>query len=249
MELITRGVAGLRKRLQGGTAGATRTQERPTVVAPRGHLPPSTADGLDEAVLLRVLSEVKNGDFSVRMPLEWTGVAGKIADGLNDIIAANESLGAELAKVSRVVGKEGKLSHRVALRGSDGVWSESIESVNDLIDNLVRPTIEMQRVIGAVASGDLSKKISADVHGEMLELKNTFNAMVDQLNGFVSEVTRVAREVGTEGKLGQAAAVTIEVGGVWKDLTDNVNLMAGNLTGQVRDIAEVTTAVANGDLS
>ena len=107
----------------------------------------------------------------------------------------------------------------------------------------------MQRVIGAVADGDLSKKVSADVHGEMLELKNTINAMVDQLNGFISEVTRVAREVGTEGKLGQAAAVTIEVGGVWKDLTDNVNLMAGNLTGQVRNIAEVTTAVANGDLS
>jgi signal transduction histidine kinase/CheY-like chemotaxis protein/HAMP domain-containing protein len=107
----------------------------------------------------------------------------------------------------------------------------------------------MQRVIGAVAGGDLSKKITADVHGEVLELKNTINAMVDQLNRFVSEVTRVAREVGTEGKLGQAAAVTIEVAGVWKDLTDNVNLMAGNLTGQVRDIAEVTTAVANGDLS
>ena len=107
----------------------------------------------------------------------------------------------------------------------------------------------MQRVIGAVADGDLSKKVSADVQGEMLELKNTINGMVDQLNGFISEVTRVAREVGTEGKLGQAAAVTIEVGGVWKELTDNVNLMAGNLTGQVRDIAEVTTAVANGDLS
>ena len=107
----------------------------------------------------------------------------------------------------------------------------------------------MQRVIGAVADGDLSKKVSADVRGEMLDLKNTINAMVDQLNGFASEVTRVAREVGTEGKLGQAAAVTIEVGGVWKDLTDNVNLMAGNLTGQVRNIAEVTTAVANGDLS
>ena len=113
----------------------------------------------------------------------------------------------------------------------------------------MRPSNEMQRVIGAVADGDLSKKVTADVQGEMLELKNTINGMVDQLNGFISEVTRVAREVGTEGKLGQAAAVTIEVGGVWKDLTDNVNLMAGNLTGQVRDIAEVTTAVANGDLS
>jgi signal transduction histidine kinase/CheY-like chemotaxis protein/HAMP domain-containing protein len=207
------------------------------------------SDQLDEAVLLTVLSDVKNGDFSVRMPLGWTGVAGKIADTLNDVIAANQTLGAELARVSRVVGKEGKLSQRIVLGGSDGVWSENIESVNSLIDDLVHPTSEMQRVIGAVADGDLSKKITGDLHGEMLELKNTINAMVDQLNRFVSEVTRVAREVGTEGKLGQAAAVTIEVGGVWKDLTDNVNLMAGNLTGQVRDIAEVTTAVANGDLS
>jgi signal transduction histidine kinase/HAMP domain-containing protein/ActR/RegA family two-component response regulator len=204
---------------------------------------------LDEAVLLSVLTDVKNGDFGVRMPLGWTGVPGKIADRLNDVIAANETLGDELARVSRVVGKEGQLSQRVALRGSGQAWFESIESVNSLIENLVRPTSEMQRVIGAVADGDLSKKITAHVHGEMLELKNTINAMVDQLNRFVSEVTRVAREVGTEGKLGQAAAVTIEVGGVWKDLTDNVNLMAGNLTGQVRNIAEVTTAVANGDLS
>jgi signal transduction histidine kinase/HAMP domain-containing protein/ActR/RegA family two-component response regulator len=207
------------------------------------------ADRLDQALLLNVLLQVKNGNFAARMPLDWTGMAGKIADALNDGIAANQTLEIELEKVSRVVGKEGKLSRRVALGGSDGGWSGSIESVNSLIDDLVRPTSEMQRVIGAVASGDLSKKITAEVHGEMLELKNTLNAMVDQLNRFVSEVTRVAREVGTEGKLGQAAAVTIEVGGVWKDLTDNVNLMAGNLTGQVRNIAEVTTAVANGDLS
>ena len=209
----------------------------------------TAADPLDQALLLTVLSDVKGGDFSVRMPHEWTGVPGKIADTLNDVIAANQTLAAELARVSRVVGKEGKLSQRIAFRGSDRVWSESIESVNGLIEDLVRPTSEMQRVIGAVADGDLSKKITADVQGEVLELKNTINAMVDQLNRFVSEVTRVAREVGTEGKLGQAAAVTIEVGGVWKDLTDNVNLMAGNLTGQVRNIAEVTTAVANGDLS
>ncbi len=210
---------------------------------------PLPADELDQLLLLTVLSDVENGDFDVRMPLEWTGVAGKIAGTLNNVIAANQTLGAELARVSRVVGKEGKLTQRVALRGSDRVWSESIDSVNTLIEDLVRPTTDMQRVIGAVADGDLSKKISGDVHGEVLELKNTINGMVDQLNRFVSEVTRVAREVGTEGKLGQAAAVTIEVGGVWKDLTDNVNLMADNLTGQVRDIAEVTTAVANGDLS
>jgi signal transduction histidine kinase/HAMP domain-containing protein/ActR/RegA family two-component response regulator len=208
-----------------------------------------TSDQLDEAVLLSVLSDLEGGDFSVRMPIGWTGVAGKIADRLNNVIAANETLGSELANVSRVVGKEGKLSQRLVLRGSDKVWHASAQSVNSLIEDLARPTVEMQRVVGAVADGDLSKKITGDVHGELLELKNTVNAMVDQLNGFVSEVTRVVRDVGTEGKLGQAAAVTIEVGGVWKDLTDNVNLMAGNLTGQVRDIAEVTTAVANGDLS
>jgi signal transduction histidine kinase/HAMP domain-containing protein/ActR/RegA family two-component response regulator len=206
-------------------------------------------DTVDAKVLLSVLAQVRGGDFTARMPLEWTGVAGKVADGLNDVIIANQALGVELARVSEVVGKQGKLSQRVVLSGWTQSWSGSIESINNMIDDLVRPTIEMQRVIGAVADGDLSKKVSVDVRGEMLELKNTINAMVDQLNGFISEVTRVAREVGTEGKLGQAAAVTIEVGGVWKDLTDNVNLMAGNLTGQVRNIAEVTTAVANGDLS
>jgi CheY-like chemotaxis protein/HAMP domain-containing protein len=210
---------------------------------------PARADTVDSTVLLAVLAKVKSGDFTARMPLEWTGVAGKVADGLNEVIIANQALGAELARVGQVVGKEGRLSQRVVLGGWAQSWSGSIHCVNSLIDDLVRPTVEMQRVIGAVADGDLSKKVSADVQGEMLELKNTINAMVDQLNGFISEVTRVAREVGTEGKLGQAAAVTIEVGGVWKDLTDNVNLMAGNLTGQVRNIAEVTTAVANGDLS
>src|SRR5579859_1261395 len=206
-------------------------------------------DVVDARALLIVLAQVKLGDFSARMPVEWTGAAGKVADGLNDVIIANEALGAELARVSREDGEQGELWQRAVLGGSGQAWSTSVQSINSLIDALVRPTSEMQRVIGAVADGDLSKKVSADVRGEMLDLKNTINVMVDQLNRFVSELTRVAREVGTEGKLGQAAAVTIEVGGVWKDLTDNVNLMAGNLTGQVRNIAEVTTAVANGDLS
>ncbi len=210
---------------------------------------PSVAEDFDFEVLLNVLSDVEAGDFTARMPVHWTGMGGKVADRLNGIITANQAFGAELGRVSRVVGKEGKLSQRVSFRGTDQVWADCIESVNSMIEDLVRPSNEMQRVIGAVADGDLSKKVTADVQGEMLELKNTINGMVDQLNGFISEVTRVAREVGTEGKLGQAAAVTIEVGGVWKDLTDNVNLMAGNLTGQVRNIAEVTTAVANGDLS
>jgi signal transduction histidine kinase/HAMP domain-containing protein len=210
---------------------------------------PAPIDPVDLNVMLGVLAQVKGGDFTARMPLDWTGVAGKVADGLNDIVLANQGLEAELARVSEAVGRQGRLSQRVALGEGGQRWSRSVDSVNSLIEALVRPTSEMQRVIGAVADGDLSKKVTADVRGEMLELKNTINAMVDQLNGFVSELTRVAREVGTEGKLGQAAAVTIEVGGVWKDLTDNVNLMAGNLTGQVRNIAEVTTAVANGDLS
>jgi signal transduction histidine kinase/HAMP domain-containing protein/ActR/RegA family two-component response regulator len=207
------------------------------------------ADAVDTVALLEVLSRVIDGDFTARMPLDRTGLAGKVADDLNQVIIANQSLEVELARVSQAVGEQGKFAQRVALRGATRSWAGSVESVNALIEALVRPTIEMQRVIGAVADGDLSKKMSADVSGEMLELKNTINAMVDQLNGFVSELTRVAREVGTEGKLGQAAAVTIEVGGVWKELTDNVNLMAGNLTGQVRNIAMVTTAVANGDLS
>jgi signal transduction histidine kinase/DNA-binding response OmpR family regulator/HAMP domain-containing protein len=211
--------------------------------------PVAPADEFDATVLLAVLAQVKRGDFSARMPLAWTGVAGKVADGFNDVIIANQALGVELARISQVVGEQGRLSQRAVLGGAAQSWSGSVESVNNLIEALVRPTSEMQRVIGAVADGDLSKKVTVEVSGEMLELKNTINAMVDQLNGFISEVTRVAREVGTEGKLGQAAAVTIEVGGVWKDLTDNVNLMAGNLTGQVRNIAEVTTAVANGDLS
>ncbi|MEO9177155.1 MAG: HAMP domain-containing protein, partial [Gaiellales bacterium] len=209
----------------------------------------ATAEAFDPTVLLRVLSELAAGDFTARMPVHWVGMDGKIADGLNEIISANQAFATELKRVSRVVGKEGKLSQRASFKGTGLVWGDCIESVNSLIEDLVRPSNEMQRVIGAVADGDLSKKVSVVVQGEMLELKNTINGMVDQLNGFISEVTRVAREVGTEGKLGQAAAYTIEVGGVWKELTDNVNLMAGNLTGQVRNIAEVTTAVANGDLS
>ncbi|MGA3146500.1 MAG: ATP-binding protein [Acidimicrobiales bacterium] len=204
---------------------------------------------MDLTKTLSVLAQVSQGDFSARMPVEWTGMPGKVADALNDVIVANQVLESELARISRVVGHQGELSQRMALGGWAKNWTSAAESINNLIDSLVRPTSEMQRVIGAVADGDLSKKIYADVHGEMLELKNTINDMVDQLNRFVSEVTRVSRDVGTEGKLGQAAAVTIEVGGVWKELTDNVNLMAGNLTGQVRNIAEVTTAVAKGDLS
>jgi CheY-like chemotaxis protein/HAMP domain-containing protein len=207
------------------------------------------ADTVDAKLLLGVLAQLHAGDFTARMPLDSTGVAGKVADSLNEVIIANQALAKEVAQISEVVGRQGKLSQRIVLGGTNQSWSPTVAAVNSLIDDLVRPTVEMQRVIGAVADGDLSKKVTVVVQGEMLELKNTINAMVDQLNRFISEVTRVTREVGTEGKLGQAAAFTIEVGGVWKDLTDNVNQMAANLTGQMRNIADVTTAVANGDLS
>ncbi len=231
------------------TVRSLPTNGASTIAPPDPHRETEEADAIDANTLLKVLAEVERGDFTARMPVIWTGVAGKVADALNRVIASNELLEHELARVSHLVGKEGKLSQRVLLGRSGDAWSGCVDSVNTLLDDLVRPTKEMQRVIGAVADGDLSKKISLDAQGEMLDLKNTINAMVDQLNGFISEVTRVAREVGTEGKLGQAAAVTIEVGGVWKDLTDNVNIMADNLTAQVRNIADVTTAVANGDLS
>jgi len=213
----------------------------------------TTTDTLDEKQLLGALVALKRGDFSARLPTEWTGVAGKIADTLNDVIEQNERLAKELERVSRVVGREGKLSQRASLPSARGSWASLVESVNTLVEDMARPTAEMSRVIGAVANGDLSQNMTLEVEGrplrgEFLRSVKLVNGMVDQLNSFASEVTRVAREVGTEGKLGGEAKVK-GVAGTWKDLTDNVNSMAGNLTSQVRNIALVTTAVANGDLS
>ena len=210
-------------------------------------------DTLDTKLLLKTLMAFKRGDFSARLPTEWTGEAGKIADTLNDIIELNEKTTRELERVSRVVGREGKITQRATVPAASGSWVSLVDSVNVLIDDLARPTSEMARVIGAVANGDLSQRMSLDVEGrplkgEFLRSVKIVNSMVDQLGSFASEVTRVAREVGTEGKLGGEAKVK-GVAGTWKDLTDSVNSMAGNLTAQVRNIAEVTTAVANGDLS
>ena len=146
------------------------------------------------------------------------------------------------------MGSEGKLGGQAAVEGVGGVWKDLTDSVNGMASNLTGQVRNIAEVTTAVAKGDLSRKITVDVKGEILELKNTINTMVDQLNSFGSEVTRVAREVGSEGKLGGQADVP-GVGGTWKDLTDSVNKMASNLTSQVRNIAEVTTAVANGDLS
>jgi len=211
------------------------------------------AEQLDVKLLLATLMALKKGDFSVRMPSDWTGVSGKIADTLNDIIETKQKMVETVTKVSRVVGREGHLTQRADVPGVVGGWSTIISSVNTLIDDLVRPTTEMARVIGAVAKGDLSQTMALEVDGhplkgQYLRAAQTANTMVEQLSSFSSEVTRVAREVGTEGKLGGQAQVK-GVAGTWKDLTDSVNSMAGNLTSQVRNIAEVTTAVANGDLS
>ncbi|MDZ8189468.1 MAG: HAMP domain-containing protein [Nostoc sp. ChiSLP02] len=210
-------------------------------------------DNLDLNQLLRTLAAVKQGDFSARMPIDRTGVAGKIADTLNDIIDQNQRMATELQRIGNVVGKEGKIADRATLGDVRGSWSDCISSVNTLITDLVQPTAETTRVIRAVANGDLSQTIATEIdgrplQGEFLQTANIVNTMVDRLGSFASEVTRVAREVGTEGKLGVQAQVR-GVAGTWKDLTDNVNLMAGNLTGQVRNIAEVATAIANGDLS
>src|SRR5919201_1701487 len=154
----------------------------------------------------------------------------------------------EVSRVAREVGTDGKLGGQAHVSGVAGVWKDLTDNVNQLAANLTGQVRNIADVTTAVAKGDLSKKITAEAKGEILELKSTVNTMVDQLNAFASEVSRVAREVGTDGKLGGQAHVS-GVAGVWKDLTDNVNQLAANLTGQVRNIADVTTAVAKGDLS
>src|SRR3989441_889502 len=203
--------------------------------------------------LLNALIAFKRGSFSVRLPADWTGLAGKVADTFNEVIAINERMSRELERIGRVVGKEGRISQRISLGAVSEGWADSIGCINTLIGDLVHPTSEMSRVIGAVAKGDLSKTMAREIEGrplqgEFLRTAKTVNVMVDQLRSFASEVTRVAREVGSEGILGGQARVE-GVSGTWKDLTDSVNFMARNLTGQVRNIANVTTAVARGDLS
>ncbi|MEO5731735.1 MAG: HAMP domain-containing protein, partial [Byssovorax sp.] len=199
------------------------------------------------------LSALRKGEFSVRLPIDYQGIDGKIADAFNDVVELNDRLAKELERLSRVVGKEGKIAQRASIGEVRGTWAATVSSVNALVGDLVHPTSETARVIGAVAKGDLSQTMALEVsgrplEGEFLRTAKTVNTMVDQLGSFASEVTRVAREVGTEGKLGGQAEVK-GVAGTWKDLTDSVNSMAGNLTSQVRNIAAVTTAVANGDLS
>jgi HAMP domain-containing protein/CheY-like chemotaxis protein/signal transduction histidine kinase len=213
----------------------------------------AATDAIDSKKLLKVLSDYRNGDFSARLPVDQVGTAGKIYDTLNEVIELNQRMTREFARISSVVGKSGNIKQRASLPSATGDWQQCIESVNTLVTDLVQPTTEVARVIGAVAKGDLSQSMALEIDdrpltGEFLRTAKVVNTMVDQLGTFASEVTRVAREVGTEGKLGGQAQVK-GVAGTWKDLTDNVNSMANNLTGQVRNIAAVTTAVAKGDLS
>jgi HAMP domain-containing protein/signal transduction histidine kinase/DNA-binding response OmpR family regulator len=203
--------------------------------------------------LLNALLAVREGDFSVRLPGDWTGLGGKIADTFNEIVATNARIAAELEHVGNLVGREGQTRHRVKFNSSIGSWGRMEESVNTLVDDLLRPTTEVTAALAGVAQGNLLQTVRLDVdgrplRGEFLRTATIVNTMIRQLSTFTSEVTRVAREVGTDGKLGGQAQVQ-DVSGVWKDLTDSVNLMASNLTAQVRNIAEVTIAVANGDLS
>ena len=221
--------------------------------APGGVRPIVSGDDVDTRELLRALRAMREGDFSARLPGDWTGIGGKIADTFNDIVASNERLAAELERVGQAVGKQGKTRQRVRGDRHRGAWAGMEVSVNTLIDDLLWPTAETTRSIAAVAKGDLSQTMRLEaegrpLEGEFLRSATLVNKMIEQMNVFTSEVTRVAREVGTEGKLGGQARVK-GVSGVWKDLTDNVNSMASNLTGQVRNISEVTFAVANGDLS
>ena len=204
------------------------------------------------AELAEALGRLRSGDVKVRLRRR-TGVAGEVVDGFNEVVARQERQLLDLMRISRVVGREGRLTERLDEEGIDGAWADGARAVNSLIDDLGRPTTEIARVIAAVAEGDLSQHMANEIEGrplrgEFLRIGRTVNTMVDQLSSFADEVTRVAREVGTEGKLGGQADVR-GVAGTWRDLTDSVNTMASNLTSQVRSISSVATAVANGDLS
>ena len=191
---------------------------------------------------------VANGDLSKKITVDVRGEILQLKEAINTMVDQLRGFAAEVTRVAREVGTEGKLGGQAVVPGVAGTWKDLTDSVNAMASNLTAQVRNIAGVTTAVARGDLSRKITVDVKGEILELKDTINTMVDQLNAFASEVSRVAREVGTEGKLGGRAEVP-DVAGTWKDLTDSVNAMGANLTAQVRNIAEVTTAVARGDLS
>src|SRR5881628_1894127 len=197
--------------------------------------------------IAEVTTSVALGDLSKKITVDVRGEILELKNTINIMVDQLNSFASEVTRVAREVGTEGRLGGQADVRGVAGTWKDLTDSVNFMASNLTNQVRNIAAVTTAVANGDLSKKITVEVRGEILELKNTVNTMVDQLNSFASEVTRVAREVGTEGKLGGQAEVK-GVAGTWKDLTDNVNLMASNLTNQVRSISKVVTSVANGNL-
>ena len=197
--------------------------------------------------IAEVTTAVANGDLSKKITVDVHGEILELKDTVNRMVDQLRSFAAEVTRVAREVGTDGRLGGQADVHGVAGTWRDLTDSVNFMASNLTAQVRNIADVTKAVANGDLSRKITVDVKGEILELKDTVNRMVDQLSSFAAEVTRVAREVGTEGKLGGQAHVR-GVSGVWEGLTDNVNSMASNLTGQVRGIARVVTAVANGDL-
>jgi HAMP domain-containing protein/CheY-like chemotaxis protein/signal transduction histidine kinase len=238
---------------EGQSAAAVQRHDNGADSASYESLGGSGPDSGELRELLYALQAMKRGEFSARLPGEWTGVMGKIADAFNDIVADNQRMATELQRVGEAVGREGRTNQRVKFSNRSGAWSDMETSVNTLVDDLLWPTNELTRAVAAVAQGDLLQQVRLEVEGrplkgEFLRSAKIVNTMIRQLNIFTSEVTRVAREVGTEGKLGGQAQVR-EVTGVWRELTESVNAMANNLTIQVRNIAEVTIAVANGDLS
>jgi signal transduction histidine kinase/HAMP domain-containing protein/DNA-binding response OmpR family regulator len=210
----------------------------------------SMAGNLTDKVrnIAQVTTAVASGDLSQKITVDARGEVAALRDTINTMVEQLRSFAAEVTRVAREVGTEGRLGGQAHVEGVAGTWKDLTDNVNHLAGNLTSQVRNIAQVTTAVARGDLSQKITVDARGEVAELKNTANTMVDQLSAFADEVTRVAREVGTEGRLGGQARVQ-GVSGVWKDLTDNVNSMAGNLTDQVRNIAQVTTAVATGDLS
>src|SRR5207244_4106622 len=198
--------------------------------------------------IAEVTTAVAKGDLSKKSTVEVRGEILERKNTINTMVDQLSSFASEVTRVAREVGTEGKLGGQAQVKGVGGTWKDLTDNVNFMANNLTNQVRNIAAVTTAVANGDLSKKIIVDVKGEILELKNTINTMVDQLSSFASEVTRVAREVGTEGKLGGQAQVK-GVAGTWKDLTDNVNFMAPNRRASDLNIAAVTTAVANGDLS
>src|ERR1700729_2565279 len=217
-----------------------------------GQLASVTSEAAQTAAQVRdialITTAVARGDLTGKVTVEATGEMLQLKQTVNMLVDQLSAFADEVTRVSREVGTEGRLGGQAYVRGVSGVWKDLTDNVNVMANNLTGQVRNIAQVATAVANGDLSKKIDVDARGEILELKTTLNTMVDQLSAFADEVTRVAREVATEGRLGGQAEVQ-GVSGTWKDLTESVNFMANNLTDQVRNIAQVTTAVAQGDLT